>query len=113
MPNNRVVVLRSGPGTSEAEGALGLAEALVEQGGTLVVALLQDAVLIALKDSELASQRQLRALLDTGARCVYLADDLAMRGVGSDQTLLGCSPVGYEELVDVLLADGARVAGAF
>jgi sulfur transfer complex TusBCD TusB component (DsrH family) len=113
MPNNHVVVLRSGPGTSEAEGALGLAQAMLDQGGALVVALLQDAALLALKSGELPAQRRLRGLLETGARCVYLAEDLAMRGFGSDQTLVGCSPVAYDELVDVLLADGTRVAGAF
>jgi sulfur transfer complex TusBCD TusB component (DsrH family) len=75
--------------------------------------LLQDAVLLALKSGELPAQRRSRGLLERGARCVYLAEDLAMRGFVSNQALSGCSPVTYEELIDVLLADGARVAGAF
>jgi sulfur transfer complex TusBCD TusB component (DsrH family) len=113
MANNQVVVPRSGPGTSEAEGALGLAQALLDQGGGLVLALLQDAVLLALKNGELPAQRRSRGLLERGARCVYLTEDLAMRGFVSDQALSGCSLVKYEELIDVLLADGASVAGAF
>jgi sulfur transfer complex TusBCD TusB component (DsrH family) len=113
MPNDRVVVLRSGPGTSEAEGALRLAEALLEQADVLALALIEDAVLIALKDGELPAQGQLRGLLDAGAPCVYLAEDLALRGFDADQSLPGCAPTGYDGLVDLMLADDARVAGAF
>lgn len=110
---NIVLVLRSGPGTPQAGGALGLAQSLAEQAGGVTVALLQDAVLTALGDGELPAQGQLRAAIRTGVRCVYLAEDLALRGFGPDRTLEGCEPTDYAGLVDLLLADGARVAGAF
>jgi sulfur relay (sulfurtransferase) complex TusBCD TusD component (DsrE family) len=113
MPDNHVVVLRSGPRTSEADRALRFAESLLEQGGQLSLALLEDAVLIALKDGELPSQQRLRSLLQAGAGCVYLAEDLTMRGFASDQVAQGSAPASYERLVDVLLADGSRVVGAF
>jgi sulfur relay (sulfurtransferase) complex TusBCD TusD component (DsrE family) len=48
MADNHVLVLRSGPGTSQADRALGLAQALLAQNGSVVVALLQDAVLATL-----------------------------------------------------------------
>lgn len=107
------IVLRSGPGTPQASGALRLAQSLAEQSGGVTVALLQDAVLAALGDGALPAQGQLRAAICTGVRCVYLAEDLALRGFGPDHTLEGCEPTGYPGLVDLLLADGARVVGAF
>jgi sulfur transfer complex TusBCD TusB component (DsrH family) len=113
MADNHVLVLRSGPGTSQADGALGLAQALLAQNGSVVIALLQDAVLATLSNGDLPAHRRLRSLLEAGARCVYLAEDLALHGFGSDQTRPGCSPTDYDGLVDLLLADSARVAGGF
>ncbi len=113
MTNTHVLVLRSGPGTQQADGALRLAQPLIEQGGGVTLALVQDAVLVALGDGELPAQRRLREVVAAGARCVYLAEDLALRGFGPDRALPGCAPTGYDGLVDLLLADGARIAGAF
>lgn len=113
MTTNTVIVARSGPGTSQADGALRLAHALIERDGGVTVALLQDAVLIALSDGDLPSQQRLRAAIHTGVQCVYLAEDLALRGFGPDRTLKGCESTGYAGLVDLLLANDARVAGAF
>ncbi len=109
---NTVVMVRSGPGTSQADGALRLAHTLSEQGG-VTLALVQDAVLVTLRDGELPAHQELRRVLGAGGRCVYLAEDLALRGFGPDRTLPGCAPTDYPGLVDLLLADGARVAGAF
>lgn len=108
-----VVVLCSGPGTPEAERALALALSLHGPSAAVTVALIQDAVLAACGDGALPAHRRLREALASGVRCAYLAEDLALRGYGPGGALAGCEPTDYAGLVDLLLADGARVAGAF
>lgn len=111
--SGQVIVVRSGPGTSEAERALSLALAMRERPATVTLALIQDAVLLAAAAGALPAQQRLREAIGAGLRCVYLADDFALRGFGPDQALEGCVPVDYDGLVDLLVADGSRVAGAF
>ncbi len=113
MTNTHVVVLRSEPASAQANGALDLAQGLRDAGSIVTVALVQDAVLLALGNGDLPAQRGLRRLLEAGGRCVYLAQDLGLRGFGSTETVAGCTPADDGALVDLLLADGARVAGAF
>ncbi len=113
MTNTHVVVLRSGPSSPQAGGALDLAQGLLDQNGGVTVALMQDAVQLAVRDGELPAQQGLRRLLQAGGRCVYLADDLVLRGYVPDQTVETSEPADDAGLVDLLLADGARVAGAF
>lgn len=108
-----VVVLRSGPGTPEAERAFALARSLHGPATGVTVALIQDAVLAACRDGALPAHRGLREALAAGVCCAYLAEDLALRGYGPDCALVGCEPTNYAGLVDLLLAGGARVAGAF
>lgn len=97
----------------DAERVLGFARAWLARQEAVTVALIQDGVLAALDNGELPAQEQLRAAVRGGARCVYLAGDLAQRGFGPDDALVGCEPTDYDGLVDLLLADGARVTGAF
>lgn len=111
--NEHVLVLRSGPDRPGAERALGFARTWLAQHETVAVALIQDGVLAALATGELPAQQQLRAAIRGGARCVYLAEELARRGFASEDALAGCEPIDYDGLVDVLLADNARVTGAF
>jgi sulfur relay protein TusB/DsrH len=110
---NQIMVLRSGPGGAESTGALTLASELQAQGRRVTLVLVQDAVLAGLEASELDSAGLLRDLLAAGASCYYLADDLAMRGFRPSDLAAGCTAIGYPELVDLLLIDGARVSGAF
>lgn len=109
----KVLLLRSAPATPEAADTLHLATVLSAQGRTVAVMLIQDAVLCALQANQLESSRYLRELAADGAACYYLAGDLAMRGYGPEDVTHGCVPVDYGGLVDLLLADGASVAGAF
>lgn len=108
-----LLVLRSAPGGRDAERALGLAQTWLGQHGAVAVALIQDGVLAALGVGDLPAQRRLREVVRAGARCVYLAEDLARRGFGPDDALPGCEPTDFAGLVDLLLADGTRVVGAF
>lgn len=109
----KVVLLRHAPSEPETVGALRLAASLRALGHRVTLVLIQDAVLGALRHSQVEGARQLRAVVEAGADCRYLAGDLAMRGHGSTSVSPGCEGCSYEELVDVLLADDSRVIGAF
>ena len=110
---HHVMVLRSAPGAAESTSALMLASELQTQGRRIALVLMQDAVLAGLQASELAGARQIRSLLAAGATCYFLADDLAMRGFRPTDLAASCTVIDYAELVDLLLADGTRVSGAF
>ncbi|MCL4546050.1 MAG: DsrH/TusB family sulfur relay protein [Chloroflexi bacterium] len=107
----KIVLVRSAPG--EALDAMNLARLLQSHGVQLTFVLIQDAVLCALTDSTLPAAQGLRALLAEGASCCYLLPDLAMRGFGPLDAAAGCEPLSYEGIVDVLMTDGAAVAGAY
>lgn len=109
----KLILLRSGPGTPEAAGALVLATCLQARGRRVTIVLVQDAVLAGVRTSHLESAKLLRGLLDGRATCYYLDEDLAMRGYGPTDALPGCRAVGYSELVDLLLAEGTSATGAF
>lgn len=115
MGENRhtVLVLRSAPGTPDALGTLDLAGTLGVAGIPVVIVLVQDAVLSALRTNSLPTAQRLRALAADGAGWHYLASDLAMRGYGPADVVEGCEPLDYDDFVDVLLENGASVAGAF
>lgn len=108
-----LLVIRSGPGTDEAVRALGMAQTWLTQHDAVVVSLIQDGVLMALHAGRLPAQQRLRAAVAAGARCHYLAEELARRGFTPDDAQAGCAPTDYGGLVDLLLADETRVAGAF
>ncbi|MBI2323253.1 MAG: DsrE family protein [Chloroflexi bacterium] len=109
----QILLLRSAPGTPEMASALRLAKASRERARAVALVLVQDAVLCTLAASELESARYLRTLLRNGVRCAYLAEDLGMRGYRSGDVTPGCQEIDYASLVALLLADCARVAGAF
>jgi sulfur relay (sulfurtransferase) complex TusBCD TusD component (DsrE family) len=109
-----VIFLATTPyGAENASTALRLAAAALAKGHRVTLALIQDAVLGALRGSQLESARQLRALIEGGTECQYLAHDLTLRGYAPDDVMSGCAPGDEAGIVDVLLADGGRVAGAF
>jgi hypothetical protein len=108
-----VLVIRSAPDTREAERALDLARTWLGQNDAVAVALIQDEVLVALGAGDLHAQRRFRDVVQAGARCAYLAADLEQRGFGPEDALPGCELTDHGGLVDLLLADGTRVVGAF
>jgi DsrE/DsrF-like family len=108
-----VLVLERGPGLPGAERGLGFAQTWLAQNDAVAAALIQDGGLAALGHGELPAHQRLRAAIRGGARCVYLAEDLARRGFAPNDVLAGCEPTDFDGLAEVLLADGARVIGAF
>ena len=111
QPKEKLVVLRSGPGAA----AVGLRTAaeMARQGERVTLCLIQDGVLCALKGNQSAAAAFLARALEAGVGLRYLEDDLAARGFGSDDLLVGASTLGYGELAELMLADDRQVMGAF
>ena len=110
-PKEKLVVVRSGPGGA----AVGLRTAaeMAAQGERVTLCLIQDGVLCALKGNQSAAAALLAEALEAGVGLRYLEDDLAARGFGADDLLVGASPLGYGELAELMLADDRQVMGAF
>ena len=111
QPREKLVVLRSGP-TGAAAGLRSAAE-MARQGERVTLCLIQDGVLCSLKGNESPSGALLDQAVEAGVELRYLEDDLAARGFGVDDLLVGASPLGYGELAELMLADGQQVLGAF
>ena len=105
-----VVALTSSPETPAGRRALALAESLAGQGHALTVCCLEDAVLLGSDRAAADARATLGRLLDRGARCVVLADDLALRGLRQDGSAVAVDHAG---LVAILTADHDRALGAF
>jgi sulfur transfer complex TusBCD TusB component (DsrH family) len=101
-----LLVLTGSPHSSTGQRALALAESLAAQGHTLTLCCLQDAVFLAAGGPV---RPQLRRLLEGGARCVALGDDLNMRGLRAMKVI---SVVDRAAIVSLLAADHDRVIGA-
>ncbi|MFQ5898264.1 MAG: hypothetical protein ACE5JN_08460 [Candidatus Methylomirabilia bacterium] len=104
-----LVVLTSPPGAPTGRQALALAESLAGQGHALTLCCLQDATLLGSNRAPRDARVALDRLLDRGARCVVLGEDLALRGV-QDGPL--ASTVDHAGLVALLAAPHDRVIGA-
>lgn len=105
-----ILVLR---GTTDAVGALRLAAASQERGRTVELALVQDAVTAAVRSNRSEGAELVRTIARRGGQCHVLDADLTMRGFTELDLAPGCQLIDYAALVDVLLADGATVAGTF
>ncbi len=104
-----LVVLAHSPGSPAGRRALSLAESLSRQGHALTLCCLQDAALLASTRAPGDRRGGLDRLLDRGARCVVLDEDLVMRGLRAGE---GASAVDYGGLVALLTEPHDRVIGA-
>jgi len=105
-----LLALSSSPDTAAGQRALALADSLADQGHALTLCCLQDAVLLASSRAPAAADVALARLLDRGARCLVLGEDLALRGLRAGPR---ASTLGYPGLVAALAGDHDRVIGAF
>lgn len=105
-----ILVLR---GAADAVGALRLAAASQERGRMVELALVQDAVTAAVRFNRSEGAEIVRAIAGRGGQCHVLATDLTMRGFAAPDLSPGCRLINYEDLVDLLLADGVTVTGTF
>ncbi len=107
----KLVVLRSGP-VAATVGLRSAAE-MARQGEEVSLCLIQDGVLCALKGNESSSGALVAQAVEAGVELRYLEADLSARGFGGDDVRVGAVPLGYGELVELMLADGQKVLGAF
>lgn len=107
----KLIVVRSGPGGAAA--GLRTAAEMATQGERVILCLIQDGVLCALKGGHTTAAGLLAQAVEAGVGLRYLEDDLAARGFGPDELLAGASPLGYGELAELMLADDRQLLGAF
>ena len=107
----KLLVLRSAPDAS----LVGLRSAgeMARQGERVSLCLIQDGVLCALKGNQTPAAGLLGAALEAGVELHYLEEDLAARGFGGGDVRAEARALGYGELVELMLAEGRQVLGAF
>lgn len=104
-----LVVLTSSPTTPGGRQALALAESLADQGHALTLCCLQDATLLGSNCPPPDAWPALDRLLDRGARCLVLGEDLGLRGLQEGPR---SSTVNHAGLVTLLTSEHDRVIGA-
>ncbi len=107
----KLVVLLSGPGAAVA--GLRSAAEMARQGEKVSLCLIQDGVLCALKGIDGPAAIRMSEALELGAELRYLDEDLTARGFDEGDVRAEARPLGYSALVELMLADGQRVLGAF
>ncbi len=112
MARKKLVVIASGPDHG-AVGALQLVTALKGQGQEVDVCLVEDAVLCARRADETPAGAALAGAVQVGVGLHYLADDLLARGFGLEDARAEVRPLGYGDLVELMLEDERSVLGAF
>ncbi len=104
-----LVVLISSPAAPGGQRALALAESFADQGHTLTLCCLQDAVLLASDRAPADARAALDRLLESGSRFVVLGEDLALRGLRARSR---ASAVDHAGVVALLAGGHDRVIGA-
>lgn len=104
-----LVVLSSSPASQPGRRALALGESLADQGHALTLCCLQDAVLLGSDRSPREARASLDRLLQRGARCLVLGEDLACRGLRPGAYAVTVDHAGVAAL---LAAEHDRTIGA-
>lgn len=104
-----LLALTSSPKAPAGRHALRLAESLAAEGYTLTLCCLQDAVLLGSDRAPGEVRAALDRLLDRGAHCLVLGEDLLLRGLQAGERAL---TVDHAGLIAALTADHDRVIGA-
>lgn len=103
-----LLALGSSPDSPAGQRALALASSLADQGNALTLCCLQDAVLLASTRASGAARATLDGLLDRGARCLVLREDLLLRGLHGRERAVAVDHAG---VVEALAAGPDRVIG--
>lgn len=108
-----LLVITSSPGSPEAMRALAIGCTLDDQGRTVALALLQDAVLAAVKHDRTPVAQVMSQLLAQGVAVYVAQQDIVLRGISPDDLTPGATAVDDQRLVDLMLADGTKTLGCF
>ncbi len=108
-----LLVITSSPAAEAALRALAVACTLDDQGRCVALALLQDAVLAAVKSDQTPAAQVVSKLAAEGIAVYAALQDLALRGISPDDLTPGATTVDDRGLVDLMLADGTKTLGCF
>lgn len=106
------ILLKNGPGTTEAARTLQTAADLIDQGHTVSLYLLQEAVRFCSHSPQDSGPTALRSLMGKNLSVHVLARDAELRGIRLASTAQAVTQGSYESLVD-LLESSDRVIGIF
>ena len=104
-----LLALSSSPASPAGRHALRLAESLAALGHALTLCCLQDGALLGSDRVPGEARAALDGLLERGARCLVLGEDLLLRGLRAGERAL---TVDHAGLIAALTADHDRVVGA-
>lgn len=104
-----LMVLTSSPASPAGQRALAMAGSLAGQGHVLTLCCLQDGVLLGSDRIPRETLTSLERLLERGARCLILEEDLACRGLKPKDY---ASTVDHAGVVALLAGGHDRVIGA-
>ena len=104
-----LLALSSSPASPAGRHALRLAESLAALGHALTLCCLQGGVLLGSDRVPGEARAALDGLLERGARCLVLGEDLLLRGLRAGERAL---TVDHAGLIAALTADHDRVVGA-
>ncbi len=90
-----------------------MACSLDDQGRSVELALLQDAVLAAAKGNQTPVAQVVSRLAAEGIAVYAAQQDLALRGISPDDLTPGATATDDRGLVDLMLADGTKTLGCF
>jgi len=113
MIERTLLAITSPPGSPEAVRALAIACTLDDQAHTIALALLQDAVLAAVKHDRTPVAQVVSRLLAQGVAVYVAHQDLALRGFSTHDLTPGATAVDDRRLVDLMVADGTKTLGCF
>jgi sulfur relay protein TusB/DsrH len=104
------ILLKSGPGTAEAERTLTTASDMLSQGHSVNLFLLQDAVYFCRPGLQVPAASHLQALMDRSLAVQALKPDCSLRGIEPKSGSTTISTGDYSSLID-LLESSDRVIG--
>lgn len=107
-----LILISSAPDTRNSERALSLAESVKEDGNSITLFFIQDGVRAALNKNA-AIKSKLDSLINLGVMCYVLDEDLKLRGFENAMLLSKIEVVGYNELVELMAAEGVSTLGVF
>lgn len=107
---NIAILLKSGPCSDEAGRALQTAADMLDQGHSVVLCLLQEAVRFCRPRAECSNTAKLQGLIAKDLAVMVLTGDAELRGVELEASRLSAKNGSYESLVD-LMTSSDRIVG--
>lgn len=110
---SNLMLISSAPGTKNFFRAFSLAENIKGTGNSITIFLIQDGVRAAVNKGMVQESALLSNLISSGVMCYVLDEDLRIRGFEKGSLLFKVELAGYNELVELMTAEGVSTIGAF